>query len=106
MPPLKTLLRAPILAVDDDPNILALVRDLLTVEGYAVCTATNGAQALKVLERTAPRLVLLDMQMPVMDGWGFARVHKGRRDHVPVVVMTAACCGFWLAAAVLAGVSI
>ena len=89
-PPLKTLLRAPILVVDDDPSILTIVCDLLTVEGYAVCSATNGAQALKVLERASPRLVLLDMQMPVLDGWGFARVHQARPDHVPVLVMTAA----------------
>jgi CheY-like chemotaxis protein len=66
------------------------VSDLLRIEGYAVCTATNGAHALKVLEHSAPRLVLLDMQMPVLDGWGFARVHQARRDHVPVLVMTAA----------------
>ena len=87
-----TLQGSPILVVDDDPSIRTMVSDLLTTEGYAVCTASNGADALDVLERTSPRLVLLDMRMPVLDGWGFARELKQRHDWVPVpvLIMTAA----------------
>ncbi len=80
----------PILVVDDDEAILETVVDALTFEGYAVETATNGAEALDAVARARPSLVLLDMRMPVMDGWGFAeRVHQDGTD-VCILVMTAA----------------
>ncbi|MDP9373053.1 MAG: response regulator [Chloroflexota bacterium] len=80
----------PILVVDDDPAILATVVDILELEGYHVITATNGAEALRLIERESPALVLLDMRMPVLDGWGVARELRGRGIAVPVLVMTAA----------------
>jgi two-component system, chemotaxis family, chemotaxis protein CheY len=80
----------PILVVDDDPTILATVSETLDLEGYAVVTATNGAEALLVLERDRPAMVLLDMRMPVLDGWGFVRAMRERGLSVRVVVMTAA----------------
>ena len=79
----------PVLVVDDDPTILATVAETLDLEGYPVVTATNGAEALEVLERTSPSLVLLDMRMPVLDGWGFARALRERGLNPTVVVMTA-----------------
>ena len=78
-----------ILVVDDEPSIRTLVEDCLTAEGYRVETATNGAEALRALEQSRPALVLLDMRMPVLDGWGFARKLKERRIKVPILVMTA-----------------
>ncbi len=80
----------PILVVDDDPSILETVSELLDMEGYRVETASNGADALRKIERARPRLVLLDMRMPILDGWGFARELKARGFTTPVVVMTAA----------------
>jgi two-component system, chemotaxis family, chemotaxis protein CheY len=80
----------PILIVDDDPNILTVVSELLDMEGYTVETAVNGEDALRVLERANPSLVLLDMRMPVMDGWGFAREIAARGMRLPILVMTAA----------------
>ena len=79
-----------ILVVDDDASILETVSEILVVEGYSVETATNGREALDKLRRTRPALVLLDMRMPVLDGWGFAREMKARGESVPIVVMTAA----------------
>lgn len=79
-----------ILAVDDDPSILDLMRDILAGEGYDVLLAQNGAEALRVLDGNRPCLVLLDMRMPVVDGWGFARAMKERGLRYPVVVVTAA----------------
>jgi CheY-like chemotaxis protein len=81
---------APILVVDDDPNILDVVSELLDMEGYRVTTAANGAEALRVVEQQLPSLVLLDMRMPVLDGWGFAKELRARGVKLPILVMTAA----------------
>ena len=80
----------PILVVDDDPTILATVSEALDLEGFPVVTATNGAEALDAVDRIAPSLVLLDMRMPVLDGWGFMRAIRQRELSLTVVVMTAA----------------
>jgi len=81
---------APILVVDDDPTILATVSEALDFEGFPVITATNGAEALELIDRNWPSLVLLDMRMPVLDGWGFMRAVRERGLNLTVVVMTAA----------------
>jgi CheY-like chemotaxis protein len=81
---------APVLVVDDDPAIRSAVRDVLESAGIAVETAANGADALEKVGRRRPRLVLLDMRMPVLDGWGFASALQERGVTLPVVVMTAA----------------
>jgi DNA-binding response OmpR family regulator len=80
----------PILIIDDDVEILAMLRDFLEGEGLTVRTATNGAEALDMLDEVAPALILLDMRMPVLDGWGFAARLEERRATYPIVVMTAA----------------
>jgi CheY-like chemotaxis protein len=88
----------PILVVDDDPSILAVVREVLDFEGYRVETAPNGAAALAAVDSAHPSLVLLDMRMPVLDGWGFARALRARGVQLPIVVMTAAQdAGRWAA---------
>ncbi len=79
-----------ILAVDDDPSILDLMTDILVGEGYDVLPAQNGAEALRVLEKDRPCVVLLDMRMPTLDGWGFASAMHDRGLRYPVVVVTAA----------------
>jgi two-component system, chemotaxis family, chemotaxis protein CheY len=79
-----------VLVVDDDAAIRDMVRDALELDGYRVVTAPDGAAALAALERLEPGLVLLDMRMPVLDGWGFSRAYRERGGHAPLVVMTAA----------------
>jgi CheY-like chemotaxis protein len=81
---------APILVVDDDPFIRTAVSDVLDLEGYQVVTAANGVEALEQVEQNPPALILLDMRMPVMDGWGFARELITRGVRLPILVMTAA----------------
>jgi DNA-binding response OmpR family regulator len=83
-------LEGSILIVEDDPSILSTVADILEFEGYRVERATNGAEGLVAIERSVPALVLLDMRMPVLDGWDFARILKDRGVRVPILVMTAA----------------
>jgi two-component system, chemotaxis family, chemotaxis protein CheY len=81
---------APILVVEDDPFILETVTDVLQFEGYRVETAMNGLEGLAVVERVRPSLVLLDMRMPIMNGWDFARALMERGIRLPILVMTAA----------------
>src|SRR6266545_4089857 len=81
---------APILVVDDDESIRTTVSDVLDLEGYAVITAANGAEALRQVEQIHPAVVLLDMRMPVMDGWAFAHEIAARGLPLRILVMTAA----------------
>ncbi|HLZ23113.1 MAG TPA: response regulator [Ktedonobacterales bacterium] len=62
-----------ILIVDDDPAIRKMLVEMLSLEGYPTETATNGREALDHLATSAPRVVLLDLLMPVVDGWGVMR---------------------------------
>ncbi|MBV9173586.1 MAG: response regulator, partial [Chloroflexi bacterium] len=62
---------ARVLVVDDEPVIREVVAEALEFEGYAVETATNGAEALAKVRAHAPQAIVLDLMMPVMDGWAF-----------------------------------
>jgi two-component system response regulator MprA len=79
-----------VLVVDDDPGILATVADALDLEGYRVRTATNGREALEVLETTTPSVILLDIRMPVLDGPSFVKRMRERGTTSRILVMTAA----------------
>lgn len=82
---------ARILVVEDDDLIRELVNLVLSSAGYEVVTASDGAAALEAIEGARPDLVLLDMRMPVMDGWEFARRYRAQPEpHAPIVVLTAA----------------
>ena len=81
---------ARVLVVDDDPSILDTVTSILSSEGFVVMAARGGEQALGLLSSWHPTLVLLDMRMPIMDGWAVARAMKESGSRVPIVVMTAA----------------
>ena len=79
-----------VLVVDDDTSILDTVSSILSGEGYDVVSASSGQEALDAVARKLPLLILLDMRMPVMDGWAVARALRGQGISVPIVVMTAA----------------
>jgi len=79
-----------VLIVDDEPDIRATVSAMLEIEGYAVAEAANGADALAAVETEPPDVILLDMRMPVLDGWAFAAEMRRRSHAIPIVVMTAA----------------
>jgi CheY-like chemotaxis protein len=80
----------PILVVDDDPAIRATVAEILALEGYPIETAADGLEALDAITRQRPSLVLLDMRMPMLDGWGVARRLREEEIRLPIIVMTAA----------------
>ena len=79
-----------ILIVDDDPAIRNVVADILEMSDYSVRMATNGSEALQELRAHPPAVVLLDLMMPVMDGWEFLRQLRRSAIQVPVAVMSAA----------------
>lgn len=78
-----------VLVVDDEPPILALVSEILISEGFQVLTAANGADALRLIERSTPDMVLLDLNMPTLDGEGFTSAVRARGLGVAIVIMTA-----------------
>lgn len=80
----------PILIVDDDQDILAAERAVLAEGGYAVREARNGAEALLAVDTDPPAMIVLDVQMPGIDGPTFARELRKRLRHVPLVILTAA----------------
>ena len=73
--------------VDDDPEILSLLKWGLSYEGYAVETASNGAEALSKAREKEPDLVVLDVMMPEMDGVEVARRLRQAGD-VPILMLT------------------
>ena len=79
-----------VLVVDDDPDILQTLALCLSTEGYRVQMAANGKEALEVLASERPAVILLDLMMPVMDGWQFVAEldRRGQRES-PLLILSA-----------------
>ncbi|MEA2661986.1 MAG: hypothetical protein QOH08_1558 [Chloroflexota bacterium] len=78
-----------VLVADDEPAIVEMIRDILEEYGFRVVTAANGSEALRLVEEAEPEVVLLDMNMPVLDGEGFVAAMRERGLRIPIVIMTA-----------------
>lgn len=81
-----------VLLVEDDADVSDALAQVLTDEGYVVSRAANGVEALEHLrEHPAPAVILLDLMMPVMDGFEFRRIQRGdpRIASVPVLCISA-----------------
>ncbi len=78
---------APILIVDDNPQNLKLARVLLSSEGYEVRTAVNAEDALAAMEAFAPRVILMDVQLPGMDGLALTRRLKSDPRHEKIIII-------------------
>ena len=79
----------PILVVDDDAAIRQLLFTALESEGYTVSLARHGREALLRIAEQRPSLILLDLNMPVMDGWTLHATLRAQHAAIPVVFMTA-----------------
>src|SRR5262245_36599224 len=80
-----------ILVVDDDPDLREFLHLMLTSMGFEVTSAANGQEALDAMEGHDPDLILLDMKMPVMNGWEFCSALECRAARrPPIVVLPAA----------------
>ena len=77
-----------VLIVEDDHNIAELLQMYLEKEGYTVSTALDGGQGLAKFRATQPNLVLLDVMMPVMDGWAVCKAIRAE-SQVPIIMLTA-----------------
>ena len=83
---------ASVLVIEDDPDMREIERATLECAGHSVVVAGNGREALDILERRRPCVILLDLMMPIMDGLTFLaeRQKRGFADGVPVVCVSAA----------------
>ncbi len=78
-----------VLVVDDDPDIQEVLRDRLESLGYQVLVATGGKEGLEFLERLSPLMVLLDIEMPDMNGLEVLKEIRRRGKDITVVMITA-----------------
>jgi DNA-binding NarL/FixJ family response regulator len=83
--------RKRLLLIDDDPNLILLVKDYLEFRGYEVVTADNGKEALQLLAQAPPDMIICDIMMPEMDGYGLIEnVRQDRRTGwIPVLFLSA-----------------
>jgi two-component system, OmpR family, response regulator MprA len=80
---------ATVLVVDDDPDLRAALTRALTIDGYAVSTASNGAKALESLAEAPADLLVLDVMMPVVGGLEVCRRLRAAGNRIPILVLTA-----------------
>ena len=78
-----------VLVVDDDAALLRMVKLMLREDGYDVMTASNGEEGLVEALARHPEAIILDLEMPRMDGWTFYRELRARRVDAPVLILSA-----------------
>jgi DNA-binding response OmpR family regulator len=78
-----------VLIVDDDDSVRELISSIIVAEGWETSSAGDGEAALHELEAHPVDVILLDLQMPVMDGWTFFRKLRALPSSVPVLIMSA-----------------
>lgn len=80
-----------IVVIDDEPDSLEVAEIILMAHGANVHTATNGQEGLTVIRAARPRLIISDISMPVLDGWGVIDALKSDRAlmHIPAIALTA-----------------
>ena len=79
-----------ILIVDDDPDILEGITTILETQPYRLATARDGKKCMQMIADEVPDLLILDLLMPRMDGWGVIREMRSepRYSHVPIMILT------------------
>lgn len=94
-----------ILLVEDNDDSRYMLGRLLEMSGYKVVEAVNGQEAVRIAERGCPDLVLMDLQMPVLDGLSATRLIRRIESHcrVPIIAVTAQCTDDFILAATAAG---
>ena len=80
-----------VLVVEDEAYLCDLIADVIESDGHVARKASNGREALALLKERRPQLILLDLMMPIMDGWEFITVLKSHSEwaEIPVIIITA-----------------
>lgn len=78
-----------IMVVDDEPDMIEVLREFLEGEGYTVIPANNGKEALEKFDQESPDLVLLDLAMPIMHGLDVLQELKEKKKDIAVIMITA-----------------
>jgi DNA-binding response OmpR family regulator len=78
-----------VLVADDNPDILFLLRTNLDAAGFETITVTDGEMALQAIEERSPDVLLLDLMMPVLDGWGVLERLEEQGSDLPIIVVSA-----------------
>jgi DNA-binding response OmpR family regulator len=81
--------KARVLVADDNPDILFLLRTNLDAAGFETLTATDGEVALRMIDEDHPDVLLLDLMMPVLDGWGVLERLEAEGLRLPTIVVSA-----------------
>jgi DNA-binding response OmpR family regulator len=83
--------RGPLLVVEDIPNVLELLEVTLRFQGYEVISAQNGQEALDILEKETPALIISDILMPKLDGFSMVQKlrHNPKTQNIPVIFLSA-----------------
>ena len=97
--------RPKILVVDDEPEIQNYMKDELGSQGYRVLSASDGASAVQLAQSEVPHLILLDLKIPILDGYQVLKRLKSdvRSRHIPVLVITGRVEMEWVMLAVECG---
>ncbi len=82
---------ARILVIDDEPDVVMIIKTALQAEGYDVASATNGPDGLEEAFETRPDLIILDVMMPIMDGFEVLKMLRQdpKTENTPVIILTA-----------------
>ncbi|MGP8247165.1 MAG: response regulator [Bryobacteraceae bacterium] len=92
-----------ILVVDDDPHVLHFLQHVLQISGYRVNVTGSGAVALKMIDKQAPDLLVLDLAMPEPDGFEMLQKLRDRESDLPILVISGYLHGAMLHAATILG---
>ena len=82
--------RPRILVIDDDDAVCEVLREALSDEGYAVATVPHGAAALELVKHHQPAVIILDLRMPIMDGWSFAEQYRRQVKPAATLILLSA----------------
>ena len=88
---MSDLAKPQILVVEDDPDLRTILRLQLQSQGYEVIETTNGAEGFDTIQKITPDCVILDLMMPVMDGFGFLKRVRSiiSMQEIPILILTA-----------------
>ena len=79
-----------ILVIDDDPTVISLTQGVLSSNGFEVLTAQEASQGLEMAMKDSPQLIILDVMMPIINGFNICRLMKSQETfkHIPIILLT------------------